>query len=149
MPDSWADLFGQPGRLPLSAATTPADVQAMLGPPSAAGGRGRTIKTLEYWPELLGVLWVFSWQGPRFLSAEANFQNRGPGLRPSPRGWVGLLSNVPDNFERFLSELHARGYEVGPAEETEGWLLLRTGSPGSLAAEAKFCDRRLYSIYFH
>ncbi|WP_433305962.1 hypothetical protein ACQP2F_19490 [Actinoplanes sp. CA-030573] len=136
----WTTLFAHPDRLPLSASTSPADVEALLGPPSARHRDGRIV-SLEYWPETAGALWVFSWQGGALLSVEILYRERRAAAAALPE-WVTALTSVPATFADFRADVVREGAPVVEKSD-DGWTLLSAAT-----AEAKFDGDALYSLYF-
>lgn len=136
----WTTLFAHPDRLPLAGSTSPADVEALLGPPSARHRDGRIV-SLEYWPETAGVLWVFSWQGGALLSVEILYRERRAVPGPLP-DWVEALGSPPATLADFKADVARAGADIVEKNE-DGWTLLSTAT-----AEAKFDGDALCSLYF-
>jgi hypothetical protein len=146
MPHDWTTLFEHPDRLPLTRSSSPADVEAILGPPSARHRDGR-ITSLEYWPESAGVLWVFSWHRGALLSVETNYRERraAPAALPA---WVTAITRLPATLGDFRDHAVRAGIALAEENDGDGWTLVtpRTAT-GEVTTEAKFAGDDLYSLY--
>ncbi|UQA92577.1 hypothetical protein [Streptomyces halobius] len=146
--DEWGGNLLTVNATALSSSTTAEDLRALLGEPSDIHVDGR-FRSLEYWPDIFGFLLVATWHGQRFLSLEANYQERESGTRTMPP-LVEWLVRTPATLPECRTQL--RKYGV-PVEETppddEGWVLLDVQSQGKEDPEIqfKFDDGHLYSIY--